>query len=304
MHWAVWSNDRRIVCGRAARCIHLFWGLLLALCAFVHGTFSPVVRRWLWFWLACALWGLVGCGALDQPDAESDEGASAGVDWPESAHAKAQALLKTPQAYAWSPYRWPGKRMAAFVPDRVMGRDALRVDARSTVSVLRQRFEPSLQHPLSLRFAWKAQTLPVGADLRDSEREDSAVRVVLAFDGDRNRLSERALRLSDLSQALTGEPLPYATLVYVWSETEPVGTVIHNPRTDRIRKLVVSSGVDALGRWKDHHRDLRADFERAFGEPPGPLLSVALMSDTDNTRSRTRVWFGALELSEAAAQPN
>ena len=245
-------------------------------------------------WLVACCGGLLlaGCAGLGaHPDGEESTPA---VDLSAPAQARAATLLKTPVRSGWAVYRWPGKRMAAFVPDRVMGRDALRVDANSTVSVLRQRFDPALQHAAHLRFAWRVQSLPVGANLRDGALEDSAVRVVLAFDGD------RALRLSDLSQALTGEPLPYATLVYVWSETEPVGTVIHNPRTDRIRKLVVSSGVDALGQWKDHRRDVRADFEQAFGEPPGPLLSVALMSDTDNTRSRTRAWFGGLELSEAA----
>lgn len=260
----------------------------MSVCAFVRGTFAPV--------LLGVVLAMAGCGSLAERDGEE---APASVAWPEPAQARAAALLKTPQPGVWAPYRWPGKRMAAFVPDRVMGRDALRVDANSTVSVLRQRFEPALAAPGQVRFAWKAQALPAGADLRDPTKEDAALRVVLAFDGDRSRLSDRALRLSDLSQALTGEPLPYATLVYVWSETEPVGTVIHNPRTDRIRKLVVSSGADALGQWKDHHRDVRADFQKAFGEQPGPLLSVALMSDTDNTRSRTRAWFGGLELTEA-----
>lgn len=295
-HWAVWSNDAPIVGLSPRMCIHSFGGWMVKVCAFVHGTKTPV--RWLVLvWLG---WALAGCGGL-LPRSDEAEGADASpaVELSAPAQARAASLLKTPVRSDWAVYRWPGKRMAAFVPDRVMGRNALRVDASSTVSVLRQRFDPALPKAAHLRFAWKAQSLPVGANLRDGAREDSAVRVVLAFDGDRSRLSDRALRLSDLSQALTGEPLPYATLVYVWSETEPVGTVIHNPRTDRIRKLVVSSGADALGQWKDHHRDLRADFEQAFGEPPGPLLSVALMSDTDNTRSRTRAWFGALELTEA-----
>jgi hypothetical protein len=38
---------------------------------------------------------------------------------------------------------------------------------------------------------------------------------------------------------------------------------------------------------------------QAFGEAPGPLTAVALMSDTDNTASRLDAWFGALRLSHA-----
>jgi hypothetical protein len=139
---------------------------------------------------------LAGCGGLLLRSGDA-EGADASPTAELSA--RAASLLKTPTQSDWAVYRWPSKRMAAFVPDRVMGRDALRVDANSTVSVLCQRFDPALQQAAHLRFAWKAQSLPVGANLRDGTREDSAVRVVLAFDGARSRLSDRALCLSDLS---------------------------------------------------------------------------------------------------------
>ena len=58
------------------------------------------------------------------------------------------------------------------------------------------------------------------------------------------RCRARAGRLRNtlLAEALTGERPPYATLVYVWDATAPVGTVIINPRSDRIRKIVVDSG--------------------------------------------------------------
>jgi hypothetical protein len=73
--------------------------------------------------------------------------------------------------------------------------------------------------------------------------------------------------------------------------------VITNPRTSRIRKVVVESGAANLGRWLDYERDVRADYIRAFGEPPGALRGVALMTDSDNTRSVTRAWYGAVRLS-------
>jgi Protein of unknown function (DUF3047) len=248
-----------------------------------------------------ALGLLVACAAptpsLEHDAANVQEDQDARADLSPAARQRAQMLLKTPVEAPWAVYRWPGKQIAAFVPDTVRDRDALRVDSRSSVSVLRQRFERALQQPLRLRFAWKAQTLPQGANLHHANQADSAVRVVLAFDGDRSRLSERQHRLSELALALTGEAMPYATLVYVWSENDPVGTVISSARTDRIRKLVVSSGRTQLNTWLDHDRDVQADYRKAFGEEAGPLLHVALMSDTDNTRTAARVWFGALDLS-------
>jgi len=39
-----------------------------------------------------------------------------------------------------------------------------------------------------------------------------------------------------------------------------------------------------------------ADFRRAFGEEPGPLVAIAVMTDSDNTRSRSRAWYGPVRL--------
>ena len=90
--------------------------------------------------------------------------------------------------------------------------------------------------------------------------------------------------------------MPYATMMYVWCNTRPPGTVIVSPRSDRIRELVVESGVDNLNRWLNYERDIRADFEQAFGEAPGALLGIGIMTDTDNTRTSTVAWYGEPEL--------
>jgi hypothetical protein len=51
-----------------------------------------------------------------------------------------------------------------------------------------------------------------------------------------------------------------------------------------------------LRQWRDHRRDLAADFRLAFGEEPGPLQSIAVMTDTDNTGSSAQAWYGAITL--------
>ena len=100
----------------------------------------------------------------------------------------------------------------------------------------------------------------------------------------------------ELAQALTGEVPPYATLMYVWDNQAPVESVVINPRTDRVRKIVLDTGTSQLGRWRDHRRQLARDFHRAFGEDPGPLQSVALMTDADNTRSTAQAWYGPVKV--------
>lgn len=207
------------------------------------------------------------------------------------------ALLTTPaQTGRWETLVLPTKRSEPFVPTNVLGRPALNVQSDNSVSILRQQFGDGLHSVGRLSFSWKIDSLPKLADLRDAAAEDAPVRIVLAFGGDRSRLSPRTHRLSELSRLLTGEELPYATLAYVWSAQEPLETVVHNPRTDRIRKLVVETGEQSLGRWLDYERDVRADYVRAFGEAPGPLMAIALMTDTDNTESQVQAWYGRLRL--------
>jgi hypothetical protein len=220
-----------------------------------------------------------------------------GQDQSEELDRAASALLLTPAVSPrWQAFVLPGKRTEPFVPTTALGQPALRVRANSSVSILRQRFVHGLPSVGRLTFSWKVDALPPNADLRDPQADDAPVRIVLTFGGDRSIFNQRTRRLSELSLLLTGEELPFATLAYVWSADESLETVVNNPRTDRIRKVVVETGEHSLGQWRRYERDVQSDFMRAFGEEPGPLLAVALMTDTDNTSSQLQAWYGPLLL--------
>jgi hypothetical protein len=196
----------------------------------------------------------------------------------------------------WQHQVFPGKRKNRYQYVWREGRAAMAVNSEQSISALRKTVLLAPETLGQVSFSWKVAGLIPDADLQQGAKEDSPVRLVLVFDGDRSRLSARDAMLSELARVLTGEELPYATLMYVWSNELPVGTVVNNRRTDRIRKLVIESGAAGLGRWRDHERDIRADYERVFGEPPGPLKAVALMTDTDNTAGSVRAWYGPVQL--------
>ena len=137
-----------------------------------------------------------------------------------------------------------------------------------------------------VEFSWWADALPEGGDVSDASASDAAARVLFAFGGDHARLSARNQMMFELVRTLAGEAPPFATLAYVWDTSAPVGRVVTHPRSDRMRKIVVESGSGGLRQWKRYRRMLGADFRLAFGEAPGPLLAVAVMTDGDNTRSQ------------------
>jgi hypothetical protein len=174
------------------------------------------------------------------------------------------------------------------------------VRSDSSVSMVRQTMRVEAADLGRLHFSWKVPALLPAADMRERDLDDSPVRIVLAFEGDRGKFSARDSMLSELAHALTGEPMPYATLMYVWCNHVAVDSVLHNTRTSRIRKLVIESGPLKLGQWLDYQRDVRADFEKAFGEAPGALVSIGIMTDTDNTRSSSTAWYGPVRHVRAA----
>jgi hypothetical protein len=199
----------------------------------------------------------------------------------------------------WKTMDLPGKRKTHFAHTVHEGRQAIKATAHSSVSMLRQQIRVAPQELGTFKFSWNVPNLIEAADMGDRHLDDSAVRLVLAFEGDRAKFSSKNQMLSELSLALTGEELPYATLMYVWCNKRAVGSVITNPRTDRIRKLVVESGTMNLSKWLDYERDIRADFVRAFGEEPAALIGIALMTDTDNTQSKATAWYGPLSFKSA-----
>ena len=196
----------------------------------------------------------------------------------------------------WDKVVLPGKLRTAYQLERQPQGYALQAQAVASASMLRQRLRIAPEHLDRLTFEWRVERLIPGADMQHRDTEDSPVRLILVFEGDRQHFSPKNAMLSELTHSLTGEPMPYATLMYVWCNQCPPESLIVNPRTDRIRKLAVESGPDRLGAWLSYSRNIRADFEKAFGEAPGALLGMGLMTDTDNTGSTTRAWYGKVHL--------
>ena len=243
----------------------------------------------LWTLLLVAL--VLGACATQPPEHEPADLASS--PWALASSSAARPAL-------WQHQEFPGKRTSLYRYARMEGRDAVLAQASASASMLRQMVRIEAADLSHLRFSWKVPALIESADLSVRDQEDSPVRIVLAFEGDRSKFPAKDAMLSELAHALTGEPMPYATLMYVWCNNRDPGSVLVNPRTSRIRKLVMESGPRNLSQWLDYERDIRADFVKAFGEPPGALVAIGIMTDTDNTQSATQAWYGPVRLLTTA----
>ncbi|MCV2356175.1 DUF3047 domain-containing protein [Paucibacter sp. B2R-40] len=202
----------------------------------------------------------------------------------------------------WSARELPGKLSTQYSMAHRDGQACVLAKASKSVSLWRRPLKIDPEQIAGLQFDWWIQTLDLRASVLDPDTDDAPARLLLGFDGDESRLSMRNRMQFELVQTLTGEAPPFATLMYVWDANAAAETMLISSRSDRIRKIVVGSGEGGRGRWQRLRRDVRADYIKAFGEAPGKLSSMALMTDGDNTGSRAEACYGSILLLGADQQ--
>lgn len=222
--------------------------------------------------------------------------------------AAAGLWLAMPAAAQWSPLVVPGAEPAlsaawrrvglpdqkppltVYAAERVQGRDAVRIEAERSYGNLVHEIAGGAP-PRTLQWSWRMERPNAKADLRTKAGDDVAARVCLSFDLPMERVPFVERQLLRLARARSGQALPAATLCWVWDRALPVGTVVENAYSRRVRMIVARNGAHPAGVWLDESHDVPAAWRAAFGdeaEAPPPLLAVIVAGDADNTGEQTR----------------
>jgi hypothetical protein len=138
-------------------------------------------------------------------------------------------------------------------------------------------FEPE-QFP-ALQWRWRVKQLPTGADERTEKTNDSAAAVYVVFD---STVMPRAIK-------------------YVWSSSLPVGTRIKSPVYWRSRVVVLQSGAARVGEWQQEVINYYQDYKDFFGEEPGKVIGIAVLTDSDATKSVAEAHYDDFSLLTAGA---
>ncbi len=250
------------------------------------------------FFTFCFVLGLTGCATVPASTTTAvdilDLSPSSENNLSDFSHAKPQAI----------PLGWVDlvlhakKRKTIYSITDIEGTRALAAYADRSASLLQFRVsaDPNLRRFLS--FSWRVDQQLVDADVSDRDVEDSPARLVVAFDGDRSSLDLSDRLFFEQVKLLTGRDMPYATLMYVWDQNGAADSVILNPNTKRIRKIVLSNKNTPLKKWQHFRRDVYADYIKAYGKAPsGKIMSIAVMTDTDNTGGVATSYYGDIRLN-------
>jgi len=207
-----------------------------------------------------------------------------------------EVLLSPPGTEAWRPLSFQNiKRQTKYRPVAMDGRPAIRAEAICSASALYLPVEVDLSRTPRLRWRWKVERGLVVHDERVKAGDDFAARVYVMFRFDRTHAGVWARFRHDVSQRIYGNEIPGNAINYVWSSREPAGAMWDSPYASASK--MISRGAGPLPDWKTEEVDIVADYLAAFGEPPPPVLGLALMSDTDNSCQRTTAYFADFQLA-------
>ncbi len=205
----------------------------------------------------------------------------------------------------WSFYRLaPYKKNTAYRLESYQGRTVLSANAKKSASGLAVKLKPRPSQHLWLEWEWKATSTLDKANNLDQYADDAPLRILVAFDGDRSKLTLKDKMVGELAHIMSGQEMPYAILMYIWSPSGQRNQIKPNSHTNRIKMIAVDAGKENLGQWRKHSRDLTADYEAAYGYAPGNVIGIALLTDTDNTNSETKAYYGDIELKYKNYKPN
>ncbi|MBI3626047.1 MAG: DUF3047 domain-containing protein [Candidatus Rokubacteria bacterium] len=190
----------------------------------------------------------------------------------------ARLPLQGPPPY-WELKEFAGRAQVDVVRDD--GRVAFRLSSERTSFALYRDVTLDVKEFPLLTWSWKVTKLPTGGDIRDRSSDDQAAQVYVIF---------------------PRWPFPRINsdvLGYIWDTQAPVGTQLTSPQSSNVKLTVLESGAARLGQWVPEERNVYQDYVNLFGKEPPQVGKVAIMIDSNDTRSQAEAFVGELTFHRA-----
>ena len=149
-----------------------------------------------------------------------------------------------------------------------------------------------------LSWRWKVNKSIPGTDVTSKSGDDYAARIYVMFKYDLKDLPEDEQSSISWYKFFNGELPPLATLNYIWANKMAIGNIISSPYTDRVKMVILKNKDSSLQEWHVEERNIYEDYKKAFGEEPKGVISIAIMTDTDNTNAMAETYFGDIIVSK------
>ncbi|WP_027362485.1 DUF3047 domain-containing protein [Desulfospira joergensenii] len=176
-------------------------------------------------------------------------------------------------------------------------RQVLKAESRGSASGLIRhiRIDPRT-HPV-VHWRWRVDNIYAKGDLTQKKGDDYPARIYINFAFDKENASFFDRFAYGLVKQKYGEDAPFTSINYIWASKAPKGKIAPNPYTSQTMMIPVASGRENLGQWVEEKRNVFRDYQAAFGREPTMINSIAVMTDSDNTKESATAFYGEIWFS-------
>jgi hypothetical protein len=199
-------------------------------------------------------------------------------------------------ALGWEVFTFSGR-----APDRFIGHDdgTIEVVSRNSISALYLPVEADLALTPCLSWRWRVDEAPPVTDLRRHGGDDRALAVFVSFPYEPGQAGFWEGLVRPVVELIYGKDAPGRVLSYVWGGKGRPGEVRKSAYLGAAGALVLlRPKAQPAGRWLDETVDVAADYRRVFDDAPLRPRQVAILSDTDDTRSRAHAYVADLRFHD------
>jgi hypothetical protein len=175
------------------------------------------------------------------------------------------------------------------------GTNVVQAVSQSSASGLYREIHIDPEHFPLIQWRWQVKNILGSGNALTQQGDDYAARIYITFKYDVSRLGLLERIKYESFRLIYGRYPPLAVINYIWANKLPVGKTVDNAYTKRVKMIAIESGTENLGKWLTETRNVFKDYQQAFGEAPGAITGIAIMTDTDNTGESATSYYGDIQ---------
>ena len=147
-----------------------------------------------------------------------------------------------------------------------------------------------------LTFRWKINNTYKKGDAKTKSGDDYPIRIYIMFKYNPDKASFFESVKYGLAKSIYGKYPPKSALNYIWANKKHKEKIITSSYTDKAKMIVTDYGNKYLNVWREHTVNVLKDYQKAFGEKPPIKVSLAIMTDSDNTKESSLSYVDFIEV--------
>jgi hypothetical protein len=197
----------------------------------------------------------------------------------------------------WKPIYFPKiKRHTVYTVESREGERYLKAVSKASASAIVYKKEFEVYDFPKVRWRWKVDGIYQKGNAKTKEGDDYPLRIYILFKYDPGRASAWEQIKYGTAKLVYGEYPPHSTINYIWSSRRHPETIITNSYTDKAKMILLQQGPENVGQWVEQEANIIEDYQKAFGEKPPPVASLAIMNDSDDTGESATAYVSFIEI--------